>query len=58
MRSKTARSSTRTIGKAAGINVLFDPDYTSKRIQVDLSNVSLLDALRIGGPSRGRSGGR
>ena len=29
------------IGKAAGINVLFDPDYNSKRIQVDLNNVSL-----------------
>jgi general secretion pathway protein D len=35
------------IGKAAGINVLFDPDYTSKRIQVDLVNTTLLDALRI-----------
>jgi general secretion pathway protein D len=29
--------------------VLFDPDYTSKRVQVDLNNVSLLDALRIVG---------
>ncbi len=37
------------VGKAAGVNVLFDPDYTSKRIQVDLNNVSLLDALRIVG---------
>jgi general secretion pathway protein D len=37
------------IGKAAGINVLFDPEYVSKRIQVDLNNVSLLDALRIVG---------
>ena len=37
------------IGKAAGINVLFDPDYNSKRIQVDLNNVSLMDALRIVG---------
>jgi general secretion pathway protein D len=37
------------IGKSAGINVLFDPDYNSKRIQVDLNNVSLLDALRIVG---------
>ncbi len=36
-----------TVGKAAGINVLFDPEYTSKRIQVDLANVSLFDALRI-----------
>ncbi len=37
------------IGKAAGINVLFDPDYNGKRIQVDLTNISLLDALRIVG---------
>ncbi len=37
------------IGKAAGINVLFDPDYNSKRIEVDLNNVTLLDALRIVG---------
>jgi len=37
------------IGKAAGINVLFDPDYTAKSITVDLNNESLLDALRIVG---------
>jgi general secretion pathway protein D len=37
------------IGKAAGINVLFDPDYNGKRIQVNLNNVSLMDALRIVG---------
>lgn len=37
------------VGKAAGINVLFDPDYIGKRIQVDLNNVSLMDALRIVG---------
>ena len=42
-----------TVGKAAGINVLFDPEYTSKRIQVDIANVSLLDALRIVGISSG-----
>jgi general secretion pathway protein D len=42
-----------TVGKAAGINVLFDPDYTAKRIQVDLSNVSLYDALRIIGTISG-----
>ena len=41
------------IGKAAGINVLFDPDYISKRIQVELNNVSLLDALRIVGTLSG-----
>jgi general secretion pathway protein D len=37
------------IGKAAGINVLFDPDYISKRVQVDLANMTLLDALRVVG---------
>jgi len=42
-----------TIGKMAGINVLFDPDYTSKRIPVDLTNVSLADALRIVGTLSG-----
>src|SRR6185437_8813145 len=36
-----------TVGKMAGINVLFDPDYTSKRVQVDLENTDLYDALRI-----------
>jgi general secretion pathway protein D len=36
-----------TVGKAAGVNVMFDPDYHSSRIDVDLNNVSLLDALRI-----------
>ncbi len=41
------------IGKAAGVNVLFDPDYNSKRIQVDLNNVSLLDGLRIVGTMSG-----
>jgi general secretion pathway protein D len=37
------------VGKASGINVLFDPDFQSKRIQVDLNSVSLVDALRIVG---------
>ena len=36
----------KTIGKLAGINVLFDPDYTSKRIPIDLERVTLADALR------------
>lgn len=36
-----------TVGKIAGVNVLFDPDYTGKRVQVDLQNVSLMDALHI-----------
>lgn len=37
------------IGKLAGINVLFDPDYVSKRIPIDLTTVTLADALRIVG---------
>jgi len=41
------------IGKMAGLNVLFDPDYTSKRIPIDLTNVSLSDALRIVGAISG-----
>ena len=36
-----------TVGKLAGINVLFDPDYTSRRIKIELNNVSLEDALQI-----------
>jgi general secretion pathway protein D len=41
------------VGKAAGLNVLFDPDYTSKRIPIDLTSVSLNDALRIVGTLSG-----
>jgi general secretion pathway protein D len=37
------------IGKLAGLNVIFDPDLPPKRIPVDLTNVSLSDALRIVG---------
>jgi general secretion pathway protein D len=36
-----------TLGKIAGLNVLFDPDYTSKRISVDIHDTDLMDALRI-----------
>jgi len=36
-----------TVGKLAGINALFDPDYTSRRIKIELNNVSLEEALRI-----------
>ena len=41
------------IGKLAGLNVLFDPQYSSKRIPIDLTNVSLADALRIVGIQAG-----
>jgi general secretion pathway protein D len=36
-----------TIGKLAGINVLFDPDYTSRRVKIELNGVSLEDALEV-----------
>jgi len=36
-----------TIGQLAGINVLFDPDYTARVINVDLNGVTLEEALEI-----------
>ncbi|HEY6347971.1 MAG TPA: cohesin domain-containing protein [Candidatus Angelobacter sp.] len=36
-----------TIGKIAGVNVLFDPDYTSRKLSVDLHDVNLQQALDI-----------
>ena len=36
-----------TIGKLAGINVLFDPDYTSRRVKIELNGVTLNEALDI-----------
>ncbi len=42
-----------TIGKLAGINVLFDPSYRSTRMPLDLANVSVYDALRILGTVSG-----
>ena len=34
-----------TIGKLAGLSVIFDPDFTSRRITADLPNVTLEQAL-------------
>jgi len=36
-----------TVGKLAGVNVLFDPDYTSRRIRIELNGVTLNEALEI-----------
>ena len=36
-----------TVGKLAGINVLFDPDYTARQVHVELNNVTLEEALMI-----------
>jgi general secretion pathway protein D len=45
--TEDARMLYETIGKLAGINVLFDPDYSSRRIHIELNGVSLQDALAI-----------
>jgi general secretion pathway protein D len=36
-----------TVGKLAGINVLFDPDYTSRKVRIELNSVTLEEALQI-----------
>lgn len=45
--SEDSKIAYETIGKLAGINVLFDPDYTSRRINIQLNGVNLQDALQI-----------
>ncbi|MBV8828416.1 MAG: type II and III secretion system protein [Acidobacteriaceae bacterium] len=35
----------KTIGKLAGLNVLVDPDYKPQKISIDLTNVTLREAL-------------
>ncbi len=45
--TQDAKTVYESIGKLAGINVLFDPDYVSKRIKVDLNSVTLQEALEI-----------
>jgi general secretion pathway protein D len=36
-----------TVGKLAGVNVLFDPDYTPRQVRIELNGVTLEDALEI-----------
>ena len=36
-----------SLGKIAGVNVLFDPDYTSRRVSIELNAVTLNQALNI-----------
>jgi general secretion pathway protein D len=45
--TEDAKTVYETIGRLAGVNVLFDPDYTAKRIRVDLNGVTLQEALEI-----------
>ena len=37
----------KTIGSLAGINVLFDPEYTPRKINIEMDSVELSDALGI-----------
>jgi len=45
--TEDAKTVYETVGRLAGVNVLFDPDYVSKRIKVDLNGVTLQEALEI-----------
>lgn len=36
-----------TIAKIAGLNVLIDPEFSSKTVTIDLKNVTSLEALRV-----------
>ena len=45
--TEDTKSIYQAIGKLAGINVIFDSNYTSKRISVDLDGITLYKALRI-----------
>jgi general secretion pathway protein D len=45
--SADARTVFKTIGKLAGVNVIFDPDFQDKKINVDLINVTIQQALNV-----------
>ena len=45
--SEDSKTVYRALCTSAGINVIFDPDYVSKRIEVDLKDVSILDSLAV-----------
>jgi general secretion pathway protein D len=45
--SAEARTVFKTIGKLAGVNVIFDPDFQDKKINVDLINVTIQQALNV-----------
>jgi general secretion pathway protein D len=45
--SEDAKLVFETIGKTAGLTVIFDPDFPARRISVELNNVTLEQALEI-----------
>jgi general secretion pathway protein D len=42
-----ARLVFRTLGKLAGANIIFDPDFPEKKINIDLVNVTIQQALQV-----------
>jgi len=45
--TESASVAYKTIGKLAGINVLFDPDYKPQKISIELNDVTLREALNV-----------
>jgi general secretion pathway protein D len=45
--SNDAKTVFETIGKLAGLSVIFDPDFPARRISVELTNVTLEQALEV-----------
>jgi general secretion pathway protein D len=42
-----SRTVFRTLGKLAGVNVIFDPEFPEKKINIDLANVTIQQALHV-----------
>ena len=45
--TETADKIYKTLGKLAGLNVLFDPDYKPQKVTLELNDVTLRDALNM-----------
>ncbi len=45
MLNEQARVVFETIGKLAGINMLFDPDFSDRRVEIEIQNATLAEAL-------------
>jgi general secretion pathway protein D len=45
--SQDAKIVYQTIGKLAGVNVLFDPDFTARQLNIELNGVTLQEALDL-----------
>jgi len=45
--SADTRTVFRTLGRLAGVNVIFDPDFQEKKVNVELTNVTLQQALNV-----------